>query len=89
MLMHIDLCPLRIYCLSAVVGSTVKSRRQRAKNFALDNQITFVGYRNEPDFFFVRKFFALFVDVGYSGFAMRLPIGFYPCYRLLLPKGNK
>ena len=41
-----------------------------------------------PTFSLYANFFALFVDVGYSGFVMRLPISFYPCYRLLLPKGN-
>lgn len=46
------------------------------------------GIAMSPTFSLYANFFALFVDVGYSVFVMRLPIGFYPCYRLLLPKGN-
>ncbi len=46
------------------------------------------GIAMSPTFSLYANFFASFVDVGYSVFVMRLPISFYPCYRLLLPKGN-
>lgn len=46
------------------------------------------GIVTSPTFSLHANFFALFVDVGYSVFVMYLPISFYTCYRLLLPKDN-
>ena len=79
---------LRLYCLSAMVVSTSKSRKSTAKNFAVNNKAVRSQARNRLDFLLLCKFFRLVVDfaeernIQSSLFRLLLVLFF------VLPKGN-
>ncbi len=79
---------LRIYCLSAVVVSTSKSRKSTAKNFAENTNRINVVIAIKRDVLFLRKFFRLVVDFADKCDSYIYRLLHFLVLFFVLPKGN-